>query len=1392
MAELSTASSVPRITRAARTVPAPAPAAEEDGAVLSAAKTIGSGALSGLSMVGNLLDLPGSMVRDALVWDNPLNQLLDPLSHSSTGRSASGRDVLARNILTSSIFTPNKETGIGGWGDDPLEGVQDVAGFAVELATDPLSWFTGGVAKTPGTLGDLSHAITTPAKAGILGKLDKGLSVINELDPGTHVGRALGIPQALAKRKFIGPHMAGTTTLADKSLESIASGLNTARTQAGRGATAAYDAAPVPVQAVADWVKTEAGKKSDAMRRWALSAFNHRKDNRMVQTGQESAEIMTGDLESMRREFIEPLVATIGDVDMYGPDGFHADAIKLSPGITPEDWSSDYSDSLMHALETQDTSFLKALHPGGHFVESYNRLRSTADNILQRQRDAGVNVGELDDVIGFIHRQMNARLEDWHAARKVGETTGSGTTTREPIFKGFYQGTGGRVGSGVNRVTSDPEILQAVRDSAQAAPLRPGLADLEAGPEAAGARVAEVISRKYAGEIDPRLPKTAKETGDLSYTIPGTATNGNPPAVHKITPSELKANYDRVPESAPRDFSKAAGDAFDLPAGSHFDMNDPLHREFVFREGMPLEFTLNAAAIADKSKLPQTIHQETLNRWEEIGKYLWGSDDALESGVQRMKDHTNQVETNGGIFGGNVLINFQKYITEATARTATANHFTDVFEIGLKNGQVRVVSDKMTPAALAETEGRGLERSAGVQLKDVFNQKSEFNKQKIYENSFERLRKSDPATFDQFMKVPDDLGDDAVEMIDELGEEAFKKLDKESYFHFMDNLYMDKQLSEEIVGLHRATKNQSVPWEKFRTLMETATSQWKATVLSMAATQVRNFTGGILQNMTDNNWSGRSQASAHHVLFNQADESLADLPEVVAYMTKRKLDPSDPMSLTQAAREMYAIEKGHTASYSRDFAEQANTADNMVDMEHLFGMLPGHRNVRGHKDLLKEFLGTLAGKRNGATWTEPFGVAGTTRIFGKNAGKIRRESTFAPVVAHNIWGKATDDVNRLQGWIEGQRRGMSSREAYAKSNRAQLDYDPRKFTDFERQLRTIFPFYSFFSRETAYVANELMTNPAGGLGKLIRAMRHAETSDYLPEHVREGGAVQVGESEDGTKNYITNFGLMPEDTIKTLTAGSASEFGRGLLSKMNPLLKAPIEYSLGRSSFQGGPLGGRDLSDMDPTLGRIATGLGLQRSLPNQSARPIFGSPLLEHISANAPTSRIFSTIKTLMEPSERKSIIDKAANTLTGLRITSVSPEQKQRGIRELTNVISKELGSRAFTTFSVSKDQLEDAKKNDPEAYRKLQAVKILRKHFDKLQRAKRKQQEIDSGATEAPTQKDARTDQSRILSKNRIKMSRQERERRIAKAVTMAEGTDSYFEALTGVPNTLKSSR
>lgn len=84
---------------------------------------------------GNLLDLPGSSVRDLLTGRNPFDQWATPFSSDNR---ASGRDVLQP------LLGANKETGISGWLSDPVEGLKDIAGFGAELITDPMNLIPAG------------------------------------------------------------------------------------------------------------------------------------------------------------------------------------------------------------------------------------------------------------------------------------------------------------------------------------------------------------------------------------------------------------------------------------------------------------------------------------------------------------------------------------------------------------------------------------------------------------------------------------------------------------------------------------------------------------------------------------------------------------------------------------------------------------------------------------------------------------------------------------------------------------------------------------------------------------------------------------------------------------------------------------------------------------------------------------------------------------------------------------------------------------------------------------------------------------------------------------------------------------------------------------------------
>jgi hypothetical protein len=95
------------------------------------------GGMSGIASVANLLDLPGSSIRDIASsiatgkMVNPLDQYLTPFSAENR---VTGRDLLTQLNLTA----PNTPTGISDIVNNPKEVARDVAGFGTELLLDPL------------------------------------------------------------------------------------------------------------------------------------------------------------------------------------------------------------------------------------------------------------------------------------------------------------------------------------------------------------------------------------------------------------------------------------------------------------------------------------------------------------------------------------------------------------------------------------------------------------------------------------------------------------------------------------------------------------------------------------------------------------------------------------------------------------------------------------------------------------------------------------------------------------------------------------------------------------------------------------------------------------------------------------------------------------------------------------------------------------------------------------------------------------------------------------------------------------------------------------------------------------------------------------------------------
>lgn len=106
------------------------------------------GLLQLLAGAGNLLDLPGSMVRDMLALQNPVDQLLTPFSHENR---TTGRDLLRKYGMAGSEDN---------WGNF-------AGGMAAEVLTDPLTYLGGTIAKRLLRGGKTAGIADAPARTAL-------------------------------------------------------------------------------------------------------------------------------------------------------------------------------------------------------------------------------------------------------------------------------------------------------------------------------------------------------------------------------------------------------------------------------------------------------------------------------------------------------------------------------------------------------------------------------------------------------------------------------------------------------------------------------------------------------------------------------------------------------------------------------------------------------------------------------------------------------------------------------------------------------------------------------------------------------------------------------------------------------------------------------------------------------------------------------------------------------------------------------------------------------------------------------------------------------------------------------------------------------------------------
>lgn len=509
-----------------------------------------------------------------------------------------------------------------------------------------------------------------------------------------------------------------------------------------------------------------------------------------------------------------------------------------------------------------------------------------------------------------------------------------------------------------------------------------------------------------------------------------------------------------------------------------------------------------------------------------------------------------------------------------------------------------------------------------------------------------------------------------------------------------------------------AIKAPAETWQQFRTLNEIGAAAdlpelntllrmssslgtiWKAGVLSTApATGVRDgfssfYNGIVIGDMNPLTALGNHGRRATEFSRGGIVDPGEGIPQIEAYL-KSLGRPSTPSTRGEVLQNMWNAHYG-----SRSIHPNVVTADaaRMQSADSSMELLSGVPEKRGESlarhvmESAKEKASRI--KREPRKALNPLNVAGTWTK--DELGRDVQKSTG------NVF---TDTMNGFRAYIDTTVRSMYVLDRLAKTKDlddafrmadfALMNAAPQNFTRVEnRYLKPLIPFYSFMRQSIPMFLQELMVNPGGKLGMTVRATRTSQGDEkgYVPFQYQDTTAIPVGKADDGTIKYLTSLGLMHEDAVKY--AGNALQGDlRGMLQQAmgsaSPGAKWLIEFSTNTSLFSQSPMGGRRLDDLDPTLGRLATNLGLQELGPSGRATPV-GGPLVESLAAASPVSRILSMAKIASTDPARSSAQEKVLRLLTGVRVEGVTQEQITRDIRDRLNAIQIQSGARPLTIVS------------------------------------------------------------------------------------------------------------
>jgi len=396
-----------------------------------------------------------------------------------------------------------------------------------------------------------------------------------------------------------------------------------------------------------------------------------------------------------------------------------------------------------------------------------------------------------------------------------------------------------------------------------------------------------------------------------------------------------------------------------------------------------------------------------------------------------------------------------------------------------------------------------------------------------------------------------------------------------------------------------------------------------------------------------------------------------------------------------------------------------NLVDDVSDLpeQSIKGMYTGANTGEGLLDRMLPANRTLAQRAS-----DFFSMRGV----GLTRNPLNRQ-TNPLLVLNDAVGNSVEDALRTGTFLNQVRKGVDPGQAADLTRMSQVDYSPSAFTSFERNvMKRAVPFYSFQKGILPSIANNLLYQPGGLQGQLIRTVTRGSEpgqDNFIPEHLRQSAAIPLPvdfplQPKDGLTRYVTNIDLPFESTFNMFTPGvgatptsrvmdSIQKTGMNFAGQLNPLAKYLIESTTNRQLYSG-----RQLSDLYSTL--------------EQDIGPI-GRPLENAITNLVPFgSRALGTMRQLrderLDPADRYA--KAAINLLAGFKLTDVDSERtKQLAARDMLNkLLSTTPGVRTYENLTVPEDVLRAMPKEQRDMYL---LYKVIQTEAAKRAREKKKAQ-------------------------------------------------------------------